>query len=354
MAYTAGTVTRVWITKTTRDGDTNARIGIAERITRDFAEIEVPTEFCTLVEAKQRLVTAGLISADQPQWPEVIIGPCFHIPYMQLIKVLSEGKTVVVALRPPVRGLPIKASKEDVANTDIIVSYPYHDNAGLPNLLLCDTVPNRISAAMLLQQKSLWGGYFQDIAQHRPLVGLLVGGDIGDKRKVFTIDAAQTLASHVSRLVKELGGALFITTSARTSAELQRTLCTSLSVPFEFYDPKIAQSANPYLGLLACADVLVVTADSMSMCSEAVSSHKPVYVFYEPAIVEDKHALVAEQLLSSGSLQILDNHTRADKFAAKYGSHAQQNSSDVIAHAVKSKLAEKAQNTQSANLMAAI
>ena len=35
---------------------------------------------------------------------------------------------------------------------------------------------------------------------------------------------------------------------------------------------------NPYFGFLAHADAIVVTADSVSMTSEACSTGKPVYV----------------------------------------------------------------------------
>jgi len=35
---------------------------------------------------------------------------------------------------------------------------------------------------------------------------------------------------------------------------------------------------NPYLGLLACADLIVVTGDSVSMVSEAVATSAPVLI----------------------------------------------------------------------------
>ena len=38
------------------------------------------------------------------------------------------------------------------------------------------------------------------------------------------------------------------------------------------------QGDNPYLGLLACADAIVVTEDSVSMVSEAVATDVPVMV----------------------------------------------------------------------------
>jgi hypothetical protein len=42
------------------------------------------------------------------------------------------------------------------------------------------------------------------------------------------------------------------------------------------------QGENPYLGLLACADMIVVTADSVSMVSEAVATDVPVMVMPLP------------------------------------------------------------------------
>jgi mitochondrial fission protein ELM1 len=38
------------------------------------------------------------------------------------------------------------------------------------------------------------------------------------------------------------------------------------------------QGENPYFGMLACADAIVVTADSVSMVSEAVATAVPVLI----------------------------------------------------------------------------
>jgi mitochondrial fission protein ELM1 len=45
---------------------------------------------------------------------------------------------------------------------------------------------------------------------------------------------------------------------------------------------------NPYPSFLAHADVLIVTADSINMTSEACATGRPVYVF--EAKLSDKHA----------------------------------------------------------------
>lgn len=146
----------VWITQTTRAGDTNTRKGIAELLSPDYRELPIPTVFQTPDEIMTSLIALGLIKDKTSDWPDVVIGPCFHIPYMQEIKRLSKGRTIVVALRPPVRGLPIKARPEDIQDTDIIVSYPYHDNTDLPNLLICHTLANGVTSAKLRHATELW------------------------------------------------------------------------------------------------------------------------------------------------------------------------------------------------------
>ncbi|MEJ2045756.1 MAG: ELM1/GtrOC1 family putative glycosyltransferase [Reinekea sp.] len=326
----------VWITKTSRDGDTNARIGIAERINSEFFQLEIPSEFCTKNRARERLIEARLIHPENPRWPDVIIGPCFHIPYMQIIKTLSNGKTLVVALRPPVRGLPIKADREDIEKTDIIVSYPYHDNTCLPNIILCDTVANRVSTEKLRTKKIKWEPYFNEMSKNRPLIGLLVGGDIGDKRKVFPPEVAKKLGGRINRTAQQVGGFLFITTSARTSIECKDAICSEITVPYAIFDPKTSSDSNPYLGLLACAEFLVVTADSMSMSSEAVSSHKPVYIFYDQEIVEETHSLVTKKLIESGYARFLGVNTTLDRFDSKH-----KNSAEIIAKQIHCFLSEK-------------
>ena len=73
------------------------------------------------------------------------------------------------------------------------------------------------------------------------------------------------------------GFGLAITTSRRTGAAATAQLRARLE-PLGAYiwDGK---GENPYFGLLALADVVIVTSDSVSMVSEAAFSGKPVHVF---------------------------------------------------------------------------
>jgi mitochondrial fission protein ELM1 len=62
----------------------------------------------------------------------------------------------------------------------------------------------------------------------------------------------------------------------RSLALLCHDLCGPRAVPLFFWE---SGEVNPYLGLLALADAIVVTSDSVSMVSEACATGRPVHVF---------------------------------------------------------------------------
>ena len=72
------------------------------------------------------------------------------------------------------------------------------------------------------------------------------------------------------------GGSLLATVSRRTPAAALDVLRTGLrGVPGLLWD---GSGANPYPGMLACADRLVCTPDSVNMLSEACATAAPVQV----------------------------------------------------------------------------
>jgi mitochondrial fission protein ELM1 len=67
---------------------------------------------------------------------------------------------------------------------------------------------------------------------------------------------------------------MIVTTSRRTAPAVKKILHQTLE-PFgaSIWD---GEGENPYFGMLACADMIVVTVDSISMVSEAVATSAPV------------------------------------------------------------------------------
>ena len=70
-----------------------------------------------------------------------------------------------------------------------------------------------------------------------------------------------------------------MTTSARTPKAAAETLFAELDVPFHGHRWQAGNSANPFHGYLALADEIIVTADSVSMMTEACATGKPTYLF---------------------------------------------------------------------------
>jgi hypothetical protein len=105
----------------------------------------------------------------------------------------------------------------------------------------------------------------------------MAGGDSGPY--TFGVKAASRLASLSTRLAEELGGSLLISTSSRTSTPAVDLLEQQQTVPHYFYRWQAGDENNPYNGFLGVADALVVSADSISMLSEACATGKPVYMF---------------------------------------------------------------------------
>ena len=71
--------------------------------------------------------------------------------------------------------------------------------------------------------------------------------------------------------------AAMVTPSRRTPAEAKRVIAEALAAEKlgAMWDEL---GENPYLGILASADRLIVTAESISMISEALATGRPVHV----------------------------------------------------------------------------
>jgi mitochondrial fission protein ELM1 len=115
-----------------------------------------------------------------------------------------------------------------------------------------------------------------------PRTALLLGGPSEHIAGYDTAALARDLDRLCARLGDE-GGSLLATTSRRTPADWAQALKTQcVDIPgLRWFAPTTAggdDSENPYPGLLAWADRIVCTADSVNMLSEASATRVPVFV----------------------------------------------------------------------------
>ncbi|KAF1690734.1 mitochondrial fission ELM1 family protein [Pseudoxanthomonas koreensis] len=112
------------------------------------------------------------------------------------------------------------------------------------------------------------------MALPRPRIVVLVGGPT--RHAPWRSEALQALLQALRQRVLEEGGSLLATVSRRTPATTLDSLRAQLrGVPGLLWD---GSGANPYPGMLACADRLVCTPDSVNMLSEACATNVPVEV----------------------------------------------------------------------------
>jgi mitochondrial fission protein ELM1 len=107
-----------------------------------------------------------------------------------------------------------------------------------------------------------------------PRVAVLIGGS--NAVYDFTPTVAGDLADRLLEMARNVPCSLLVTPSRRTPPDAVAILQARLRpVGAMVWD---GQGENPYLAYLGLADAVVVTADSVSMTSEACSTGKPVYV----------------------------------------------------------------------------
>ncbi len=194
-----------------------------------------------------------------PPYPDILlasgrksIGTALHI------KKKSSGKTFLVQVQDP---------RMNPKHFDLVV-VPQHDPARGENVIVTTGALHRVTTEKIEAEKSKFAPLLESLLP--PRVAVLIGGT----SKVHQMTAAST-----KKLTAQLSGlkaSLMITASRRTGIENAQVLRAALKGPnIYFWD---GTGENPYFALLGFADYIIVTEDSVSMTSEAISTGKPVYV----------------------------------------------------------------------------
>jgi len=151
-----------------------------------------------------------------------------------------------------------------------------HDEIDGPNVVLTRTAMHGVTPEVLAKARAEWMPRLAHLP--RPLVACLIGGANGR----YTLDAtiADILVQGLREAMEFDRVGLVVTPSRRTTPEVRRVLEDGLApLGAWVWDMK---GDNPYLGLLACADTILVTIDSVSMISEAVATSVPVEIMRLP------------------------------------------------------------------------
>ncbi len=192
-------------------------------------------------------------------WPELLIG-CG-----------GKAAAVLAALAKRSRTVIVQHPRMNPRHFDLVM-VARHDEMTGPNVIVTRTALHRLTPARLAEAATLWRPRLAHLP--RPLVAVLVGGANGRFR--FDAAVATGLADQLADLVQRDGGSVMLTPSRRTSPAIRGVFGQRLpQFGGWMWD---GNGENPYLGMLALADMIVVTEDSVSMMSEAVATTAPVVV----------------------------------------------------------------------------
>ena len=265
----------------------------------------LPTRVLNAFTARGWDTVIGLPKCTPPYAAVAISCGRASIPASIALRRSSSGRTLTVHIqRPPC----------DSMQFDLVVC-PTHDYGShtIPkpsNVLLTKGALHGVDRSALKQARVAWASTFQQLP--KPRVALLVGGDVS--RRWWQRQLAPTVTPEVMRFLLHsirtaLGssGSLLVTTSRRTPEKVSEALRSELRRLFKtdsgglkgrMWSPD--DEPNPYLGMMAWADYIITTPDSVSMISEACGASTPLYV-WDPLGCAGRFRSFHERMLTSGA-----------------------------------------------------
>lgn len=263
---------RVWVVDAYRAGEQTQLRALAEAL-------ELPWERRTLRYRKQEIRTnlfrrrnlrgVDLARSDPlaPPWPDLVLSSGMrNEPVCRWIRDQSGGRTRIVF---------VGRLWADPEHFDLVITTPQYRVPERPNVLRNDLPLHRVRPDTLARAADHWAARLAHLP--RPFITVNLGGDSGPY--AFGRHAAGRLVRDAVALARAQGGSLLVSSSARTRPVAINAFAAQREVPMQLYRWQRDDPDNPYLGFLALADELIVTADSVSMLSEAYATGRPVHMF---------------------------------------------------------------------------
>ena len=257
----------VWVLHDGKAGMASQSLGLAEATGFPFLEKPLTTHLPWAWLPPQAWVAPFAAVSDagrrlSPPWPDLVIA-CGRNAAMPALAIrrANRGQTIAAQIQDP------RVGRDEF---DLMV-VPEHDRLRGPNVITSKGALNRVTGDKLAGE----GGRFPQLAAlPRPILGVLIGGS--NRAYRLTLARLAEIADAIADAVRKTGGSVLLTPSRRTGeagiALLRRHLA---GLPVAIWD---MTGDNPYYAYLANADAFLVTADSVSMISEAAATGKPVHI----------------------------------------------------------------------------
>ncbi|HMA49556.1 MAG TPA: mitochondrial fission ELM1 family protein [Magnetospirillaceae bacterium] len=302
----------IWVLADDRPGNVSQALGVAEALGLPFTVKTIRYNAWGRLHNALRLASRrGLLhwsrkAIEAPPPPALVVAAGRRTAPLALWLKRRYGSRLVQMMDP---GWPGRERFD-------LIAVPAHDGLpDAPNLIRTLGACHRATPELLAMEAARWKDRLPDLP--RPWTLVAVGGSTASHR--FT--AADAIA--LVETCRALPGSILAVTSRRTGAEAEE----ALSGLTWLHRWKTGED-SPYLALLALADQVVVTGDSMSMCCEACANGGPVFIFAPDHLTEPKHASLHQALYEKGYARPLGGDATAWR-------HAPLNASQVVAEEIR-------------------
>jgi mitochondrial fission protein ELM1 len=197
------------------------------------------------------------------------------------------------------RAVQILDPRIEPAHWDLVIA-PQHDCLRGANVIQTLGSLHPVDDAWLADARTRFAAF---AALPQPRTAVLLGGSSRHVR--FDRKAFDRLAANLEAARARDGGSVLVTASRRTPRELREALGRRFAET-----PGLAwlgeeDGPNPYAGLLAWADRIVCSPDSVNMVSEACATRVPVFVF-DPQRAHGRVRMFLDSLLQRGRIRAMD------------------------------------------------
>lgn len=202
------------------------------------------------------------------------------------------------------RTVQILDPRVDPRHWDLVIA-PEHDRLRGTNVVSMLGSLHPVDDLWLAQARADFAAFAE---LPRPRTAVLLGGSSRHVR--FDRMSFEVMSTKLEGALMRDGGSVLLTTSRRTPRELNGVLRNRyIETPgLTWLGPQ--DGVNPYPGLLAWADRIVCSPDSVNMISEACATDVPVHVF-DPGRAQGRLRVFLDSLLARGRIRALDRNLAA-------------------------------------------
>lgn len=201
------------------------------------------------------ILTARSRALIEPPWPELVLATGYPtVPVARYIRGQSEGRTKLVHIGNP---------RQKIDDFDLQITTPQYRRRAKSLLELPMPIGNPVQDARATSEELCWLGRFP---HPRRLIA------VGGPARHWRLDHRALEAAIGLLRAKNPVGSLIVAVSARTTTNTARLLARLVHAPTE----TLVDQFPRFAVLLRECDEIYVTADSVSMLSEAVLTGKPV------------------------------------------------------------------------------